>query len=624
MAAEKVPDHPFERIALGLSGGGYRAAAFHLGSMSYLNRVSFEGKTLLQHVEVISTVSGGTIPGIMYSLFERQGKDFGWIYKRQYEAMRNTDLIDASLGLLESKEGWNPKKRHNLINAFAQVYDQKFFDGGTFDIYYEKESHLKEVIFNATEFNNGLPFRFQNQGLFGNYYLKLNPSRQEVKDRAERKAITQRISGEVKLGDIMAASSCFPGGFEPLDFPEDFCYPGSVELDKVADFDDFTSGLGLMDAGIIDNQGLQGILYAEQRMARKEEREEERNRLEELEEGGSDNKDLTTNEEKEPYTKQKERALDLVIVSDVSSPYLTDFQFSKIQGKAGWRNKTINSIKKQVKSYKNIGLIAFLLFTLIAVASVIWLQTDETGTLFPALALAGSAALAFTTGILLLLAKYIQNKLPNLANSVPADFRKYLPYFDQIKLGTYENMLLERANSLSLMIQEVFMKQIRRLLYNKLYDNPHFNYRRISNSIYELRKEGIEGRNYRLSRNKKKLEELLHPALLEPSKKIMANAQDAFEMGTTLWFTSEDNDDNKLQKLISNGQVTMCYNLLVYISEIKLDKHSGFDKLPLETQNAVHELEGVLLKDWGAFNESPGFMLREMHDGLGIKAKNKA
>jgi len=29
----KIPEHPFERIALSCSGGGYRAASFHLGAM---------------------------------------------------------------------------------------------------------------------------------------------------------------------------------------------------------------------------------------------------------------------------------------------------------------------------------------------------------------------------------------------------------------------------------------------------------------------------------------------------------------------------------------------------------------------------------------------------------------
>jgi hypothetical protein len=36
-----------ERIALACSGGGYRAAGFHLGGMSYLNQLTYQGKPLL-------------------------------------------------------------------------------------------------------------------------------------------------------------------------------------------------------------------------------------------------------------------------------------------------------------------------------------------------------------------------------------------------------------------------------------------------------------------------------------------------------------------------------------------------------------------------------------------------
>ncbi|MBK8504575.1 MAG: hypothetical protein IPL46_21635 [Saprospiraceae bacterium] len=57
----KIPDQPFGRIALCCSGGGYRAASFHLGAMSYLQKLRFAGRPLLENVKAISTVSGGTI-----------------------------------------------------------------------------------------------------------------------------------------------------------------------------------------------------------------------------------------------------------------------------------------------------------------------------------------------------------------------------------------------------------------------------------------------------------------------------------------------------------------------------------------------------------------------------------
>jgi NTE family protein len=52
-----------KKIGLALSGGGYRAAAFHLGVFSKLNKLN-----LLEHIDVISTISGGSIAGAYYLL----------------------------------------------------------------------------------------------------------------------------------------------------------------------------------------------------------------------------------------------------------------------------------------------------------------------------------------------------------------------------------------------------------------------------------------------------------------------------------------------------------------------------------------------------------------------------
>lgn len=55
-------------IGLALSGGGYRAAAFHLGALSYLER-----RGLLSAVRMISSVSVGTFVGAGFALSLSQG-----------------------------------------------------------------------------------------------------------------------------------------------------------------------------------------------------------------------------------------------------------------------------------------------------------------------------------------------------------------------------------------------------------------------------------------------------------------------------------------------------------------------------------------------------------------------
>ncbi len=71
MAAINLPQQPLNEIALCLSGGGYRAASFHLGTMDYLYRLKYKGEPLLHRVKAISTVSGGTFTGVLYALMSQ-------------------------------------------------------------------------------------------------------------------------------------------------------------------------------------------------------------------------------------------------------------------------------------------------------------------------------------------------------------------------------------------------------------------------------------------------------------------------------------------------------------------------------------------------------------------------
>lgn len=52
-----------EKLGLALAGGGFRASLFHVGVLRYLARAD-----LLRHVEVLSTVSGGSLVGALYVL----------------------------------------------------------------------------------------------------------------------------------------------------------------------------------------------------------------------------------------------------------------------------------------------------------------------------------------------------------------------------------------------------------------------------------------------------------------------------------------------------------------------------------------------------------------------------
>ena len=55
------------KLGIALSGGGFRAALFHIGVLARLAE-----RDLLRHVALISTVSGGSIIGAFYYLKVKQ------------------------------------------------------------------------------------------------------------------------------------------------------------------------------------------------------------------------------------------------------------------------------------------------------------------------------------------------------------------------------------------------------------------------------------------------------------------------------------------------------------------------------------------------------------------------
>lgn len=65
------------KIGLALSGGGSRAVAFHLGCLRALNELG-----ILQRVDVLSTVSGGSIIGALYAANENDFSEFERVVKK--------------------------------------------------------------------------------------------------------------------------------------------------------------------------------------------------------------------------------------------------------------------------------------------------------------------------------------------------------------------------------------------------------------------------------------------------------------------------------------------------------------------------------------------------------------
>lgn len=251
---DPVPDAgaaPFRRIALSLSGGGYRAAAFHLGVLDVLQRSG-----LLPSVAVLSTVSGGTLTGCRYAVSLAEGEPFDAFFASMLDFLCRTNVVARAFAGLARTRRSGDSRSLSVISAAADVYaSEKFLGKRRFGQILDARTHLEEIAFNATELQSGVAFRFQAS------------RSQAAKIGNGNVFIKSSLARDVRLADIVAASSCFPGAFEPIGFPDDFAWPsGRLPPERRAELSSSFPGLlPLMDGGIYDNQGTDGLLLADQR-----------------------------------------------------------------------------------------------------------------------------------------------------------------------------------------------------------------------------------------------------------------------------------------------------------------------------------------------------------------------
>ena len=220
-------------IGLSFSGGGYRAAVFHLGTLSFLNSIKAgDGKTLLEHVSVLSTVSGGTITGLKYMLSLAKKQDINEMVDELYAFLYDENLFEDFFANLEKGR---TEDGLSFIKLMANIYDNKLFNNAVMGDLMDcvENGPVERFSANATDFGNGLALRFQvKSGL-----MMANDGRRKLK-REDLLKIT--------LGEALACSSCFPGAFEPMMFPDDFQVGSNGGMDKKESF-------GIMDGGIVDN-----------------------------------------------------------------------------------------------------------------------------------------------------------------------------------------------------------------------------------------------------------------------------------------------------------------------------------------------------------------------------------
>jgi hypothetical protein len=161
--------------------------------------------------------------------------------------------------------------------------------------------------------------------------------------------------------------------------------------------------------------------------------------------------------------------------------------------------------------------------------------------------------------------------------------------FAHLDIALVRRMISERVTSTFKMVNDVFLKQIRRLNYDLLYSKAELKNRVITSTVYQLNGQPLPYKN-----------QTLNPAILAPGERLQAAALVASETPTTLWWDETDLHLQRQDNLIACGQFTTCYNLMDYI--LKLKESGG-------TSADMDSLYKQLETDWKRFNEKPLFLV---------------
>jgi NTE family protein len=199
-------------VALAISGGGSRAANFGAAVMLELQR-----RGLLEQVDVISGVSGGTLPAVYYGLGDKAGAftepavrealgyDFQSSWIRRWFLPQNMFRYWLS--------------DFTRSDIMVQVFNNRLFHHATFA---DLRPHPK-ILLNSTIHNDHTRFTFTD----------------------ERFASLHSVLAPYHVANAVNASSAFPGAFQ------------DVTLQRYVEPPQY---LHLYDGGPIDNLGIQGIV----------------------------------------------------------------------------------------------------------------------------------------------------------------------------------------------------------------------------------------------------------------------------------------------------------------------------------------------------------------------------
>jgi NTE family protein len=230
-----TPKREREGIGLCLSGGGYRAALFHLGGLRRLNEFN-----LLGRLQTISSVSGGSIVAAYLATvipwpLTAPLNDWEERVARPFRSFTQTNI--RTVPILKRLLPWNWFRASTAVEAIAEIYEKELTD-----LELRKLPNRPNFVLCATDmaFGDNWIFDRDRMGAYLPGYIEPVPP-------------------DWPLARAVAASACFPPVFNPLPIrfsPSSFTggkLPPGPERDKPL------AELSLTDGGVYDNLGLEPV-----------------------------------------------------------------------------------------------------------------------------------------------------------------------------------------------------------------------------------------------------------------------------------------------------------------------------------------------------------------------------
>ena len=249
------------KLGLSLSGGGYRATAFHLGTLKKLQQMN-----ILPTVDVLSTISGGSITGAYYCL---EKDNYPKFEKELYEALQKKDVVKhvllsfTFLKLILFVLLFLGPAFYFLFTPYAWLFPVLFavfiillfkFQFHIFpvskriekiyDQFYYRQKKLADLpdhpvlVIGSTNLQTARPFTFSKTWMQDSTYQYRNPP---VRFKA----------ADFPVARAVMASSCVPFAFTPIKIDRQY-FENEADAGEVHPL--------LVDGGVYDNQGIHKIV----------------------------------------------------------------------------------------------------------------------------------------------------------------------------------------------------------------------------------------------------------------------------------------------------------------------------------------------------------------------------